>query len=378
MCLSRFIRFHMPEQAKICMDATAKNGRLLSLDILRGLDLFLLVFLQPVLISVLSHYDSSWARAILYQLDHEVWEGFRFWDLIMPLFLFMAGASMPFAFSKYKNAEGRKKAYSHVVKRFFILFFLGMVVQGNLLAFSWPDLRIYVNTLQAIAAGYLMSAIIILEFNRRGQLVMTLILQLAYSIPMSIHGDFSPEGNLANLIDAAVLAGFRGDSSYTWILSSLTFAVSVMLGVFAGQIIREGRNNPRFVTKKLFLIGVALIAVAFGWSFETPVIKRIWTGSMTLLSGGYCFILMGLFYYWIDCRKHIRGFDWLRIYGMNAITAYILGEIISFRSIVHSLTWGIEAYVGEEWYGTLLTFGNFLVLFFILKFMYRYRIFLKI
>ena len=136
----------------------------------------------------------------------------------------------------------------------------------------------------------------------------------------------------------------------TWILSTLTFAVTVMLGVFAGQIIKEGRKNPPLVTKKLLLIGLALVCVAFIWSFETPIIKRIWTGSMTLLSGGYCFIMMGLFYYWIDCKGHRRGLEWLKIYGMNAITAYILGEIISFRSIVRSLTWGLEPHLGEEWY----------------------------
>lgn len=368
----------MPVSVNAKATDLTKSGRLSSLDILRGLDLFLLVFLQPVLLSVLSHFDYSWAKSILYQLDHEVWEGFRFWDLIMPLFLFMAGTSMPFSFSKYSGQGAKKKAYSHVLRRFFILFVLGMVVQGNVLAFSWEAINIYVNTLQAIAAGYLISAVLILEFNTRGRLLMTVVLLLAYSIPMSVHGDFSPEGNLANIIDAAILAGFRGDPSYTWILSTLTFAVTVMLGVFAGQIIKEGRNNPSLVTKKLLLIGLALVCVAFIWSFETPIIKRIWTGSMTLLSGGYCFILMGLFYYWIDGKGHSRGLEWLKIYGMNAITAYILGEIISFRSIVRSLTWGLEPHLGEEWYATVVTFGNFLVLFFILKFMYRYRIFLKI
>lgn len=363
----------MPEQT-----IPAKPGRLSSLDILRGLDLFLLVFLQPVLLSVLAHFDAAWARAILYQLDHEVWEGFRFWDIIMPLFLFMVGTSMPFAFAKYAAPGGKRKAYRHVLKRFVILFLLGMVVQGNLLAFSWPAIRIYTNTLQAIAAGYLISAVLILELKRRGQLWATALLLLAYSIPMSLWGDFSSEGNLANMIDAAILGGFRGDASYTWILSTLTFAVTVMLGVFAGQIIRNGRSNPAAVTKRLLVIGLALVAVALLWSLETPIIKRIWTGSMTLLSGGYCFLLMGVFYYIVDARGCSRGLNWLKIYGMNAITAYILGEIVSFRSIVESLTWGLEAYMGAEWYATLVTFGNFLVLFFILRVMYHHKIFVKI
>lgn len=366
------------ESPVICAASSSNYSRLSSLDILRGFDLFLLVFLQPVAISVLAHFDTGWARSVMYQLDHEVWVGFRFWDLIMPLFLFMVGTSMPFSFAKYVGREGRKTACRHVARRFAILFLLGMLVQGNVLAYSLSEITIYTNTLQAIAAGYLIAAILILQFERRGQLIATLMLLLAYSLPMSIHGDFSREGNLAYIVDEAILGGFRGDTSYTWILSTLTFAVTVMLGVFAGQIIRCGRKNPAAVTRKLVIIGLTLLLSAWGWSYETPIIKRIWTGSMTLLSGGYCYLLMALFFYLVDYRGWSRGLNWLKIYGMNAITAYILGEIISFRSIVESLTWGLERYMGREWYATFLTFGNFLILFFILRYMYRRKIFLKI
>lgn len=97
-----------------CMlgNATQPVGqRLASLDILRGFDLFLLVFLQPVLVSLGACVDSSVMNAVLYQFDHEVWEGFRFWDLVMPLFLFMTGVSMPFSFSKYERVESRRFIY---------------------------------------------------------------------------------------------------------------------------------------------------------------------------------------------------------------------------------------------------------------------------
>ena len=113
-----------------------QNKRLASFDILRGFDLFLLVFLQPVLWSVLSRCDSPLAQSVLYHFDHEVWEGFRFWDLVMPLFLFMSGISMPFAFARYLRGEWPMgRAYRKVVRRFVVLFLLGMVVQGNLLSF---------------------------------------------------------------------------------------------------------------------------------------------------------------------------------------------------------------------------------------------------
>lgn len=98
---------------------------------------------------------------------------------------------------------------------------------------------------------------------------------------------------------------------------------------------------------------------------------------MTLLSGGYCFLLMGFFYYWVDYRGHHRGLEWLKIYGMNSITAYLLGETVNFRCVVHSVSYGLEQYL-ETYYPVWLTAANFIFLFFILRFMYLHRIFLKI
>ena len=112
--------------------------RLSSLDALRGLVLFLLVFLQPALWSLLTRLGTPAATALLYHFDHEVWEGFRFWDLIMPLFLFMSGTSMPFSFAKFLRGEApMREAYRKVGRRFVILFLLGMVVQGNLLGLDF-------------------------------------------------------------------------------------------------------------------------------------------------------------------------------------------------------------------------------------------------
>lgn len=353
------------------------NQRLASLDILRGLDMFLLLFLQPVAICILAHIDAPWAAAVARQLDHEVWEGFRFWDIIMPLFLFMSGASIPFAFAKYQ--ESGQRPWRKIFRRVIILFLLGMLVQGNLLSLDPGRITIYVNTLQAIAIGYLIASIIYLYLPTRGQIPATLALLLAYSIPMSLWGDFSCEGNLANIIDAAILGSFRGDPSYTWIYTSLVFGVTVLLGLFAGEIMKRAKGaeeRPR-AALTLLIVGLVLVAVAYLWSFETPIIKRIWSGSMTLLSGGYCFILMAAFYWIVDCRGISRGLNWLKIYGMNAITAYCIGEIINFRSVVESVSFGLKPILGD-FYRCWLTFGNFAILFLILLYMYRRRIFVKI
>lgn len=355
------------------------SQRLASLDILRGFDLFLLVFLQPVLWAFLTQWGTPQAQAVLYHFDHEVWQGFRFWDLVMPLFLFMSGTSMPFALARFVRGDAPKwQAVRKVLRRFVILFLLGMVVQGNLLSLQVESLQIYTNTLQAIATGYLIASLLLLYLGWRGQLVAMLLLLAAYTIPMMACGDYSVAGNLACRIDAAILGHYQGDPTYAWLLPSFNFGVTVLLGAFAGQIIRLDREGATVRTAlRLTAVGLALVLGGWLWSFDMPVIKRIWTSSMTLLSGGYCFLLMALFYYVVDvCRLH-RPFDWLKVYGMNSITAYMLGEVVNFRSVVDSLTYGLQPWLGD-YYAAWLTLGNFLLLFAILLLMWRARWFVKI
>lgn len=353
------------------------SGRLASLDMLRGLDLFLLLFLQPVLISVGQAIDSEWLNALLWNFDHEVWEGFRLWDLVMPLFLFMTGAAMPFSFSKHLAGDKpRASLYRRIARRVVLLFLAGMIVQGNLLAFGSADLYIYNNTLQAIATGYLIAAVILLNFKSWGRIIATLALLIIYTLPMALRGDYSPEGNFAFDVDRIIIGRFRGDLTYTWIWSSLTFGVTVMLGGFAGEMMKSSHNRTT-IARRMALAGLALIATGLALSVVEPIIKRIWTSTMTLYSGGWCFLLMAAFYWWVDCLGHTRGLNWLKIYGMNPITAYIIGEVINFRSIVASVSYGLEPLLGQL-YPAWLTFGNFLILFFILRFMYRRGIFLKV
>lgn len=234
--------------------------RLASLDILRGFDLFLLVFFQPVFVALARQLNLPFLDEVLYQFDHEVWEGFRFWDLVMPLFLFMTGASMPFSLSKYKTASvDYWPVYRRILKRVILLFIFGMIVQGNLLGFDSKHIYFYSNTLQSIAVGYFIAAVIQLHFSFGWQIIITLLLLLAYWIPMTFLGDFTPAGNFAEQVDRWVLGRFRdgvfwnedgtwsfsSQYNYTWIWSSLTFGVTVMLGAFAGKIMKEGKANRK-------------------------------------------------------------------------------------------------------------------------------------
>ncbi len=369
-----------------------ENKRLLSLDVLRGLDLFLLVALQPVVVAALRQLNCEALNdTLLYQLDHAEWEGLRLWDMVMPLFLFMSGVTMPYSLPKYKTQNGNLKVWVRVVKRFLLLFLLGMLVQGNILALDPNRVYIYSNTLQAIAVGYLLAVPMVLYLSPKWQIVAIVALLVLYSVPMHLHGDWSAQGNFAAIVDKAVLGRFRDGSvvtadggvqfaawyDYSWLWSSLTFCCTVALGSLAGYLTKNGNDNRRLVAKRLLLAAVLLITLGLLAGLWQPIVKRIWSASFTLYSAGWSFLLLALFYWWIDVKGHTKGWGWLLYFGCNAITAYIIGEVIDFRSIAESLLHGTAQYLGD-WYPVLLTFCNSAIVFFILKMMYRNRLFLKV
>lgn len=369
-----------------------ENKRILSLDILRGADLFMLVGLQPILYPLLAKSDYTFLNTtLLSQIDHVQWEGFSAWDLVMPLFLFMSGVTMPFSLPKYRQNNSSAKLWLRVIKRFLLLFFLGMIVQGNILGLDPNRIYIYSNTLQAIAVGYLLTVPMVLYLKPQTQIAVIAALLVIYTLPMALLGDWTPQGNFACIVDKMLLGRFRDGSyiaadgtwqfaswyDYTWLWSSLTFCCTVAMGSLAGVMIKNGNSNRQKTAIRMLIMGIALIASGEIWGMWHPIIKRIWSGSMTLYSGGWCYILLALFYWWIDVKGHKRGLQWLQYYGCNAIAAYLLGSLISFRSIADSLFHGLEQYMGEH-YPILLTAGNSLIIFGILAVLYRQKIFLKV
>lgn len=370
-----------------------KNDRLLSLDVLRGVDLFMLVALQPVLRGILLTIDNGTLNStLLYHLDHAQWEGFRAWDLVMPLFLFMSGVTMPFSLPKYLKQNSNLAMWKRVLKRFAILFALGILVQGNVLSLNPDAVYLYSNTLQAIATGYLLAVPLTLYLKPGWQVVAIAALLITYTIPMTLWGDWSPQGNFACEVDKLILGRFRDQSQiapdgsvifapwydYTWVWSSLTFCCTVAMGSLAGHIIKRGNDNRQKTALLLLATGAALVVAGLLWDCWQPMIKRVWNGSMTIYSGGLCYLLLALFYWWIDVKWHRKGWEWLLYYGCNAITAYLIGEVINFRSIAQSLLHGTAQYIGNEWYSVLLTIANSLILFFILRLLYKHKIFLKV
>lgn len=371
--------------------------RLESLDILRGFDLFCLVGLEFIMHPMAKAVNRPWFDKFMWNFSHIQWEGFSTWDLVMPLFLFMAGVSMPFALSRYKTNPDKTIVYRRILKRVILLWIFGMMCQGNLLALDPHRIYLYSNTLQAIAMGYLIAALLFLHTGIKTQIVAAAGLLIAYWGAMQFitvdgygGGNYTADGNLAEWIDRAVLGRFRDRARledgfvvfapyyrYTWILSSLNFGVTVLTGLFAGYILKNKETEAAKKWQRLALIGIVMVAAGWLWHLQMPVIKKIWTSSMVLVSSGYCFLLMSLFYYLIDYKGHRKGLTWLKVYGMNSIVAYMIAMCINFQCIGQSLFFGLEQYIGS-WYPVLIAASNATIIYFILWFMYKKNIFLKV
>lgn len=333
--------------------------------------------------AIFNHPATGWIRK---QLTHVEWEGFRFEDLIMPLFLFIVGVVMPFSLNgRLERGDTRKQIYLHIIKRTLLLFVLGMVAQGRLLEYDLSKLHIYCNTLQAIAAGYFIASIIILNSGRLGQIVTTAVLLLLFwglmmLVPVPGQGadKLASDGNLAIYLDKLVLGRFQDGTKYTWILSSMTFACTVMLGVMAGQLLHSQKSN---VVKVLCLLafGIGCLALGLIWGryLGFPIIKHLWTSSFVLFSGGICCLLLAFFYLVIDLWGFKKWAFFFVVIGMNAIAVYMARSLFDFQSLGNIFVDGLDKYCGS-WNGFIHAVAGLAIVWLILLWMYRRKSFIKI
>ncbi len=362
------------------------KGRIMSIDALRGFDMFWIIGGWYIFRGLHEKFDNTTTQWLSQQMSHVKWEGFRPWDLIMPLFLFVVGVVMPFAFNKrLERGDSKRKLYFHIVQRTIILFILGMVAQGNLLEYDLSKLHIYSNTLQAIAAGYLIAAIILLNLRIVWQIVTTVVLLLLFwalmmLIPVPGHGAgmLEPDVNLAIYLDRLILGGFIDgtDPPYTWILSSMTFATTVMLGVMAGHLLRLEKKD---IEKVLWLLvaGVGCVVLGLIWNIWFLIIKHIWTSSFVVYSAGWCYLLLALFYFVIDVLGFKKWAFPFVVIGMNAIAVYMATHVFNFRHIGDIFVNGLDKYVGD-WSSFIHAVAAFAVIWLIMWWMYRKRLFIKI
>jgi predicted acyltransferase len=403
------------------------GGRLMSLDALRGFDMFWILgaggfFMQ--LDDVVNRgvaERSGLFHTLALQMKHKDWAGFAFEDLIFPLFVFIAGVSIVFSITKELQLHGKGGAYWRIVRRAALLFALGVFYTGGL-SRPWPEVQVS-GVLHRIALCYLGAALIFCTFRPRAIVGIIAVLLVGYWALMSyvpvpnvvldketvekaakkmgikdkspvavldrtqerVTGSYEKGLNLSNYLDAKYLPGrkYNGYYSPEGLLSTLPAIASCLLGVLAGLLLRSPNASDR--RKVLWLAGLGVVGVAAGflWGLQFPVAKKIWTSSFVLVAGGYSALLLAVFYLVVDVWKFqawCRPFVWI---GANSITIYLLSRLLSFHEVAVRLAGGdvqnfFDRAVAPGVGGLVVTAVAYGLIFALMGFLYRRKIFLRL
>lgn len=358
--------------------------RVHSIDALRGFDMFWIIGGDALAVAALSRLEQPWANTLAQQLEHVTWEGFRFYDLIFPLFLFMVGCVLPYSLEKYRSQP--REVYLRIARRVAALVLLGLVANG-LLNFDWENLRL-AGVLQRIGICYGLAALLFLHTRLPGQIVAIAGLLLGYwallawvPVPGGQAGDFSIEGNLAGWVDRNFLPGkiyeeYYGFGDNEGILSTIPAVATVLIGALAGHWLRSSRGEWSKALG-LLLAGVACLAAGYAWGEWFPIIKNLWTSSYVMVAAGWSLMLLSLFYAVMDIGGW-RG--WAAVFtviGVNAITIYIAQRFIDFSYTSEFFLGGTAELLGE-WGPVLLIAGTLAAKILFVAFLYRQRIYLRV
>lgn len=388
-------------------DEHLEPTRLISLDALRGFVMFLLLGGGEIggggfLSALFSAIDQPWAKTLYHQLQYSKWDDlFHVKDLIRPMFIFVVGAAMPYAFGKrLGRGDSKAQLYAHILQRTAILFFLGTIAGGHLLALDRTKFYLVNNVLEEIAIGYLVASLVMLNFNVRGQLAALAGLLLGYwalvalgPVPGHEPGTLLPTANFPRYVDDLVLGPLRPEKwSFTWVLSlPMASSCIVLLGALAAQLLKSTKAPW---VKFVWLCGAGLVCLGLSlvWSQWYPMIVSVTTGSWVLMVGAVGMGLLALFYLVADIWGLRKWTFFFIVIGSNSIAVYMAAHLLDFRFIGNIFVkgWttnqnikmpaaGLSAWVGPGPWSTFVeTAAAFAVIWLIMYWLYRTKTFIKV
>lgn len=362
--------------------------RLLSLDTLRGFDMFFIMGGEALFFCLAALFPSTFLASWGEQMHHAAWDGFTFYDLIFPLFLFLAGVSFPFSLAKQRAAGKSNAAISKkIVRRGVMLVFLGMVYNG-FLQFDFAGLR-YASVLGRIGSAWMFAAMLYVWCGRRVTAVLSLVLLLGYWALLALVpvpgaeglSPFSMEGSLVGFVDRLLLPGTLHDGVHDpeGLLSTLPAVVTALMGMFTGAFVRSKvvANGYKKVFCMFFAAAVLLL-VGWFWGFFFPINKNLWSSSFVCFAGGWSLGLFALFYFVVDVLR-LRGWTlFFRVIGLNSITIYLAQQFVDFHKLNTSLLGGVINAVPSSLHGVAYWACYVAVCWGVLYFLYRKKIFLKV
>lgn len=362
---------------------TEPQKRLQSLDALRGFDMFWITGGGLLSIAISKMTGIEWLET---QMHHVKWEGFRFEDLIFPLFMFIAGVAIPFSIkTKLEKNVHKKRLALKAFKRMLILIVLGILYNGTFQK-GFEGGRI-ASVLGQIGMSYFFATLIVIYFKSFRSRIIWLasillgfgIIHLLIPVPGVGAGILKPEGSINGYIDQLLLPGrlHGGTFDPEGILSSLSATGITLMGTIAGNILRNQQTTDWQKIGYLVATGVGLIALALVFSNFYPIIKKLWTSTFNMLTGGISFILLAFFFLIIDHWK-IRGWAfYFRVIGMNSIFVYLFTRIIDVKHTSEFFLGWLVKPMGESG-DFLILIGGLVLIWLLLYYMYKKKIFLRV
>lgn len=363
---------------------TEPRKRLHSLDALRGFDMLWITGGGLLAVTVAQMTGAEW---LANQMEHVKWEGFHFYDLIFPLFMFISGVAIPFSVkSKLEKNVPKSRLLKKVATRLVVLILLGILYNGTF-QHGFENGRI-ASVLGQIGIAYFFASLIVIYFKTirsrliwlAGILIGFGIIQLLIPVPGHGAGVLTPEGCINGYIDRLFLPGrlYGGTFDPEGILCSLSATGVTLMGTLAGSILRGKSTTDWQKMGYMVVAGVASILVALLASTFYPIIKSCWTSTFNLLTGGIGFLLLALFYLVIDHWGFHRWAFYFRVIGMNSIFVYLFTRIINMRGISEFFFGWLANPLGDEAGNLLLIIGALALTWLILYYMYRKKIFLRV
>ena len=396
------------------VEVSTPTRRLMSLDALRGFDMFWIVGGEEIVHGLYHALPCAPLALLHHQMDHKAWQGVAFYDLIFPLFVFIVGASIVFSLSRAIEREGKAAALKRIFIRSVILYVFGLLVYGGI-SEGFDHVR-WMGVLQRIALCYFFTSLLFCALRLRGLIVACFCLLTVYwgltsFVPIRdfnlethhlqtmnltpngadtraqflattnlVTGRFEDGLNLTQQIDFQYLPGHRWDGAYDpeGILSTLPAIGTCLLGVFAGLLLRNSSVPDQKKVIYLLGAGIASVALGFLWGLQFPVIKKIWTSSYVLVAGGYASLFLAAFYQMIEIwqwRRWCIPFVWI---GMNAITIYLAFHLIVFADLAKLVAGGPVHQALGGWGDLVMALVVVAMTFTLVRFLYQRKIFLRL
>jgi predicted acyltransferase len=371
------------------MESKPETKRLYSLDALRGFDMFWIMGGEGIFVGLATVTGWPIFKWWATQLEHVPWHGFHFYDMIFPMFLFIAGISFPFSYAKRVSLnDPRKNIYKHVIGRGLILVLLG-ILYNNGVKFDIAGLR-FGSVLGRIGLAWMFAALIFMNTKLTWRIVWCTAILLSYwfllmLFPAHDLGStdiYSQTGNLTSHIDRLIMPGrlYLGNHDPEGLFSTIPAIATALLGMFTGEFIMSKYLSDKPFKKVLYLVIAAIILMIIGkiWNLTFPINKNLWTSSFVCFVGGLSLLLISIFYLIIDVLNYRKWAFFFVVIGVNPITIYLVGRIVNFRAATNFFFGGFVKIMPENLAGLINAIGITTIAWLFLYILYRKKIFLKV